>query len=186
MTIDSSPVRGDARTTTTTTRWTRRAFSVGATPSAARPRVTTRSSTVTRQSVTDDDDDDDDDDEDDDDDDDDDARANDDARERVPSSARRLGVHRRRDATTRARDDDDVFARRGDVGARGARVRHGGWRDCQPVCDSLKNGREDQLRLQREMMASMGEDARESADAADAKRDAVEANGGRIPRKKKK
>ena len=62
----------------------------------------------------------------------------------------------------------------------------GGWRDCQPVCDSLKNGREDQLRLQREMMASMGEDARESADAADAKRDAVEANGGRIPRKKKK
>jgi len=62
----------------------------------------------------------------------------------------------------------------------------GGWRDCQPVCDSLKNGREDQLRLQREMMASMGEDARESADANDAKRDAVEANGGRIPRKKKK
>ena len=126
MTIDSSPVRGDARTTTTTTRWTRRAFSVGATPSAARPRVTTRSSTVTRQSVTDDDDDDDDDDEDDDDDDDDDARANDDARERVPSSARRLGVHRRRDATTRARDDDDVFARRGDVGARARAYGTGG------------------------------------------------------------
>ena len=42
------------------------------------------------------------------------------------------------------------------------------------------------MRLQREMMASMGEDARESAAAADAKRDAVEANGGRIPRKKKK
>ena len=62
----------------------------------------------------------------------------------------------------------------------------GGWRDCQPVCDSLKNGREEQLRLQREMMASMGEDASASADASDAKKDAVEANGGRIPRKKKK
>ena len=45
------------------------------------------------------------------------------------------------------------------------------------MCDSLKNGREDQLRLQREMMASMGEDARERRRAPDAKRDAVEANG---------
>ena len=42
------------------------------------------------------------------------------------------------------------------------------------------------MRSQRETMAARGEDARESADAADAKRDAVEANGGRIPRKTKK
>ena len=64
----------------------------------------------------------------------------------------------------------------------------GGWRDCEPVCDSLKNGREDQLRLQREMMASMGGDASASASdaAADAKKDAIKANGGRIPRKTKK
>jgi len=66
----------------------------------------------------------------------------------------------------------------------------GGWRDCEPVCDSLKNGREEQLRLQREMMASMGGDASasssSSASAADAKEDAIKANGGRIPRKTKK
>jgi len=62
----------------------------------------------------------------------------------------------------------------------------GGWRDCEPVCDSLKNGREEQLRLQREMMASMGGDASASASAADAKKDAIKANGGRIPRKTKK
>jgi len=62
----------------------------------------------------------------------------------------------------------------------------GGWRDCEPVCDSLKNGREEQLRLQREMMASMGGDASASASDADAKKDAIKANGGRIPRKTKK
>jgi len=62
----------------------------------------------------------------------------------------------------------------------------GGWRDCEPVCDSLKNGREEQLGLPREMMASLGGDASASASAADAKKDAIKANGGRIPRKTKK
>lgn len=65
----------------------------------------------------------------------------------------------------------------------------GGWRDCEPVCDSLKNGYEEQLRLQREMMASMGGEASASdaaSAAADAKKDAIKANGGRIPRQTKK
>jgi len=37
----------------------------------------------------------------------------------------------------------------------------GGWKDCQPVCDALKNGRADQERMMREMMAMSSESADE-------------------------
>ena len=35
----------------------------------------------------------------------------------------------------------------------------GGWKDCEPICDSLKNGRAEQLAMQEEMMRSMGRGA---------------------------
>ena len=40
----------------------------------------------------------------------------------------------------------------------------GGWKDCEPVCDALKNGRAAQLAMQAEMMRSTGADARDDED----------------------
>ena len=39
----------------------------------------------------------------------------------------------------------------------------GGWKDCEPVCDALVDGRRRQLALQREMMG--GGEAEEEASA---------------------
>jgi hypothetical protein len=47
----------------------------------------------------------------------------------------------------------------------------GGWKDCEPICDSLKNGRAEQLAMQEEMMRSMGRDASASEGEGESKRE---------------
>jgi len=47
----------------------------------------------------------------------------------------------------------------------------GGWKDCEPICDSLKNGRAEQLAMQEEMMRSMGRDASASEGKGESKRE---------------
>ena len=64
----------------------------------------------------------------------------------------------------------------------------GGWKDCAPICDELKNGKADQERLMAEMMemSRTGTVPPKSggADASSSTKPAVDANG-RLIRKQK-
>lgn len=42
----------------------------------------------------------------------------------------------------------------------------GGWKDCEPVCDALKDGRAKQLALQAEMLGGGGSSAGSSSEGA--------------------